>query len=333
MEPATARGPTPTQLGGGEGGNAGSSAGAGHAGDPYYASHGPAGGSGGSQGSATGGTGSGGTTTKLPGGVNGSGGGGGAGVLGGAGGSAGSNDTKGSGGGGGGAGSSLASSAVYGPEISTAKSSGNGSVEVMWLSGFHIAMTAPAATVTAGSTPVAFTVTGTDFDNNPLGDVTKYVTLSSNIPSDVVTSSGVEMTDAGIHTITATWSGDPDVTATSTVTVNPAAPSQIVIQGNPGTMPAGIPLQLGAGLADQFGNVISDVTPKATFGSDVASDVIAGNQITMNQVGPHKITATVPGYASTSVTVNITASQAKAAHSLHDPQDTLPGTHPESGRR
>ncbi|HYI53873.1 MAG TPA: hypothetical protein VEX57_07905, partial [Microlunatus sp.] len=296
------------QIGGGDGGSAGATAAAGQAGDPYYASHGPAGGAGGAQSSADGGTGSGGSTTKLPGGVNGPGGGGGAGVAGGAGGTAGATSTKGSGGGGGGARTSTASTDVHGPMITTGKSAGNGTVEIMWLNGFHLNLTASVSTVTASSTSVGFTITGTDLDDNPLGDVSDFVTLTSSIPSDVITSAGVEMTDAGgPHTITATWTGDPSVTASTTVMVNAGSPSMIVIEGSPGSMPAGIPLQLGAALTDEFGNQIADDTSKATWSSDVASDEWSTNQITMTQPGDHKITATVPGYPAATTTIDITA--------------------------
>ena len=145
--------------------------------------------------------------------------------------------------------------------ITTGKSAGNGTVEIMWLNGFHLNLTASVSTVTASSTPVGFTITGTDLDDNPLGDVSDFVPLTSNIPSDVVTSAGVEMTDAGgPHTITATWTGDPSVTASTTVMVNAGSPSMIVIEDSPGSMPAGIPLQLGAALTDQFGNQIADDT-------------------------------------------------------------------------
>lgn len=77
-------------------------------------------------------------------------------------------------------------------------------------------------------------------------------------------------------------------------------------------MPAGIPLQLGATLTDQFGNQITDDTPKATWNSDVASDVWSSNQVTMTQPGHHKITATVSGYPAATVTVDIPASQRKS---------------------
>jgi hypothetical protein len=79
----------------------------------------------------------------------------------------------------------------------------------------------------------------------------------------------------------------------------------ILIEGSPGSMPAGIPLQLGAALTDQFGNQIAGDTPKATCGSDVASDEWSTKQVTMTQPGDHKITATVPGYPAATTTVDI----------------------------
>lgn len=292
---------------GGNGGNAGTSASNGGQGSNYDAKGGPVGGAGGGAGQPAGATGAPGNTTKLPDGVNGSGGGGGGGVAGGAGGTSGPTSSKGSGGGGGGAGTSTTASSVISPQISTFTSSGNGMVQTEWLSGFSVNLTAPATTTTAGTTPLDFTVNGVDPNGDPIGNVSEYVTLTSNYPTDVIHGTSVEMTGAGYHTITATWDdGSSDVTSSVNVTVNPASATHVVIEGLPTSIPAGTPLPLGASTADEFGNLISDVTSSATFSSNVSGDVWQGATVMMRQVGEHSISLTVPGYYTRVSTVNVT---------------------------
>lgn len=242
---------------GGNGGNAGTSASNGGQGSNYDAKGGPVGGVGGGAGQPSDATGAPGSTTKLPDGVNGSGGGGGGGVAGGAGGTSGPTSSKGSGGGGGGAGTSTTSS-VISPQISTFTSSGNGMVQTEWLSGFSVNLTAPTTTTTASTTPLGFTVNGVDPNGDPIGNVSEYVTLTSNYPTDVIHGTSVEMTGAGYHTIIATWDdGSSDVTSSVNVMVNPASATHVVIEGLPASIPAGTPLPLGASTADEFGNLIS----------------------------------------------------------------------------
>lgn len=92
------------------------------------------------------------------------------------------------------------------------------------------------------------------------------------------------------------------------MTVHPASPAKIVIEGAPKAMPAGIPLQLGAEITDQFDNNISDDTAKASWSSSVSTDTWQGSQVTMSQSGDHKITASIDGYPTTSVVVDVTSS-------------------------
>ena len=295
---------------GGNGGNAGASAGHGGQGSNYDAKGGPAGGAGGGASQPAGASGAPGSTTKLPDGVNGSGGGGGGGVAGGIGGTSGPASSKGSGGGGGGAGTSMTVSSPTGPgpQISTYTGAGNGMVQIEWLSGFSVQLTAPATTTTASTTPLDFTVNGVDPSGDPLGNVSEYVTLTSNYPTDVIHGTSVEMTSAGYHTITAAWDdGSSDVTSSVNVKVNPASATHVVIEGLPTSITAGTPLPLGASTADEFGNLISDVTSSATFSSNLSSDVWQGATVVMTQVGEHSISLTVPGYSTRVSTVNVTS--------------------------
>lgn len=180
-------------------------------------------------------------------------------------------------------------------------------VQTEWLSGFSVNLTAPTTTTTAGTTPLDFTVNGLDPNGDPIGNVSEYVTLTSNYPTDVIHGTSVEMTGAGYHTITATWDdGSSDVTSSVNVMVNPASATHVVIEGLPTSIPAGTPLPLGASTADEFGNLISDVTSSATFSSNVSGDVWQGATVVMTQVGEHSISLTVPGYYTSVGTVNVT---------------------------
>lgn len=168
----------------------------------------------------------------------------------------------------------MTASSVISPQISTYTSPGNGLVQIEWLSGFSVNLTAPTTTTTASTTPLDFTVNGLDPNCDPIGNVSEYVTLTSNYPTDLIRGTSVEMIGAGYHTITATWDdGSSDVTSSVNVMVNPASATHVVIEGLPASIPAGTPLPLGASTADEFGNLISDVTSSATFSSNVSSDV------------------------------------------------------------
>jgi hypothetical protein len=201
----------------------------------------------------------------------------------------------------------MTASSVISPQISTFTSPGNGLVQTEWLSGFSVNLTAPTTTTTASTTPLDFTVNGVDPNGDPIGNVAEYVTLTSNYPTDVIHGTSVEMTGAGYHTITATWDdGSSDVTSPVNVMVNPASATHVVIEGLPASIPAGTPLPLGASTADEFGNLISDVTSSATFSSNVPSDVWQGSTVVMTKVGEHSISLTVPGYYTSVSTVNVT---------------------------
>jgi len=201
----------------------------------------------------------------------------------------------------------MTASSVISPQISTYTSPGNGLVQIEWLSGFSVNLTASTTTTTASTTPLDFTVNGLDPNCDPIGNVSEYVTLTSNYPTDLIRGTSVEMTDAGYHTITATWDdGSSDVTSSVNVMVNPASATHVVIEGLPASIPAGTPLPLGASTADEFGNLISDVTSSATFSSNVSSDIWQGATVVMSQVGEHSISLTVPGYYARVSTVNVT---------------------------
>jgi hypothetical protein len=193
-------------VAGGGGGNGGQPAGAGSHGEFYTSKGGPAGGPGAELPGTAGGTGDNGSPSKYSGGANGAGGGGGGGVNGGGGGSAGSGGT-GSGGGGGGAGGSMLSSAVYGPMIKTAPSTGDGSIVVEWLSGFTIQFSPALPTQWTAGTPLTVMVTGKDFDGNPLGDVSAYIGLASGDPYDTITGNKIVINDPGPDSIIAYWIG------------------------------------------------------------------------------------------------------------------------------
>ena len=142
-----------------------------------------------------------------------------------------------------------------------------------------------------------FAVNGLDPNGDPIGDVSKFVTLTSNYSTDVIHGASVEMTASGYHTVTATWdTGGSDVSSSVNVMVNPASATHVVIEGMPASIPADTLLLLGASTADEFGNLISDVTSSATFASNVSSDAWHGSSVVMTQVGEHSISLTVPGY-------------------------------------
>ncbi len=87
-------------------------------------------------------------------------------------------------------------------------------------------------------------------------------TTSVAATNGVATFSGLQVTAAGGYTITASDTTNAGVTAATTTsfTVNPTTPSQIVISSQPAAISAGGTVGVGATLEDQYNNVVSSGT-------------------------------------------------------------------------
>lgn len=111
----------------------------------------------------------------------------------------------------------------------------------------EVASTAAAIRIRApqGATPsvdqggsITFAIDALDRDGTPLGDASRHVVLTSDVPSDVVDGATVTFPHASPHVITATAVGDPTLTASVLVEVIPArAPAAVAATGPTDAIP------------------------------------------------------------------------------------------------
>lgn len=113
----------------------------------------------------------------------------------------------------------------------------------------EVASTAAAIRIRApqGATPsvdqggsITFAIDALDRDGAPLGDASRHVVLTSDVPSDVVDGATVTFPHASPHVITATAVGDPTLTASVLVEVIPAsapAPAAVAATGPTDAIP------------------------------------------------------------------------------------------------
>jgi hypothetical protein len=120
-------------------------------------------------------------------------------------------------------------------------------------------------------------------------------------------------TAAGTHHLTATSGAFAD---TSTVSVDPAAVSALVVTPSATSVAQGGSLTFTAMSADAYGNEVADVTSQIVLTSDWDVDVISGTTVTFPHASPHVITATLAGSQGAvvgSVTVQVIPAVAAAA--------------------
>jgi streptogramin lyase len=190
---------------------------------------------------------------------------------------------------------------------------GTNSIGVAALATSQLVVTAqPPASVTAGS-GFGFTVTAEDSSGNPIttfnGTVTVAIannpggaalggTLSVTASSGVATFSGLTLNKAASgYTLLVTSSGVGEG-VTNTISVTPAAPTQLVItQQPPATVKVSSPFGLQALIEDQYGNVV-------TSASNTVSVAFANNPTGATLGGTLSVTASQGVAAFSNLTIN-----------------------------
>ena len=162
--------------------------------------------------------------------------------------------------------------------------------------GSFAAMTlSPAAPSVIAGAPVSLTARGADPYGNDLGPVSPTYSTDSN---GVVSGSTVRFTQAGTHTLTATLRG---VTASTTVTVTPAALASITISPPTATVKKGASLTFTTTGYDRFGNTRGLVTGDSVFTSSNRGDTVRGSTVRFgNAAGRRTITGTHRRFTATS---------------------------------
>ena len=156
-----------------------------------------------------------------------------------------------------------------------------------------------APTQTGADDYTTFAVTGFDSDEIPLGDQTTQAVFStdSTNPAAIPDEAGntLRMMEARVTEVTATV-GDVSISTTVTVVPGPVAGA-----GEQHSIDTQADRIVGSTIAFHFDafddhfNHIGDVTPTASFASDVAADRVTGNRVRLMSSGIHKITGTGSG--------------------------------------
>lgn len=185
----------------------------------------------------------------------------------------------------------------------------------------HFNVIAAVTTTTAGNPPFNVAVTARDQFNNlvsfngsvnlsitnehPTGEVAATTTLSGGVGNFSVTPK-----TSGTRTITVT---SASITGSDTVTVNPAATSQLVLTA-PGTASPGVAVQVTVTARDQFDNVTPAYGGTVHFtSSDLAASLPANNTL-ISGTRTFSVTFATPGSQTLTVadTINGTLTDTKA---------------------
>ena len=187
----------------------------------------------------------------------------------------------------------------------------------------------PTATATVAS-PFSYapTVTG-----DPVPDVTVTTgTLPAGLTLDEATGAiaGTPVDTAGEYPLTLT--ADNNVGTADheiVITVQPGAAATLALAATDTTPDAGDTIEIAATGTDVGGNDLGDVTGTTTLESDVATDIIDGNEVTFPTASPHTITATETGSGATAtILIEVTPSSPittpppDVAHAEHVLPDT-----------
>ena len=182
----------------------------------------------------------------------------------------------------------------------------------------HSLALAPDNSIIAAAATQTYVVTGLDFYNNSLGDVTSSSTLS--IAPDGSCNNSLHTctaATAGSHTVTAT---DSTFTTSSTLIVEAAGLSSITISPSSASIVAGTSQAYTATGFDAFGNPTGDVTFATTFSlTPNGSCTLAA--CTASTVGDHIVTGANSSHAATATLAITTA--AIASITLGAPSSTL----------
>jgi cell division septation protein DedD len=155
----------------------------------------------------------------------------------------------------------------------------------------YITISPASSGITAGASQV-YSAEGFDQYGNDLGSVTAVYSIESGADGSVVGSS-VSATKVGSWTVTASYAGVSDVTAT--LTVAPAGLDHFVFN-SVGVQTEGTPFTITATAVDAFGNTVAAYvgTPSLTFSA--------------GSISPSVMNAFVGGVGSSLVTVNAAGS-------------------------
>ncbi len=178
-----------------------------------------------------------------------------------------------------------------------------------------IALSPANSAISAGASQ-AFTASGFDRYNNPLGDVAA-VTRFSISPDGLCSNANCSATSAGIHTVTATSGG---ISVQSTLMVNAGALNAIVISPANASISAGGNQAFTATGIDRYNNPLGDVT-SATMFSMVPDGSCVNSTCSATTAGLHTVTGTNNG-RSTTASLNVTAG-ALSSMTLNPPSASI----------
>jgi Phosphoesterase family/FG-GAP-like repeat len=183
----------------------------------------------------------------------------------------------------------------------------------------HLKVAAPSST-TAGSS-FSITITAQDANNNTLTSYLGTIHFTSSdtaavLPSDytftavdagVHTFTGVILKTAGSQSITATDTVTSSITGNSSVTVNPAAVSTLVVTGYPSPATAGTSHNFTVIADDAFGNTATGYRGTLTFSSSDGQAVLPANYtFVSSDSGKHTFSATLKTTGSQAITATDT---------------------------
>jgi hypothetical protein len=184
----------------------------------------------------------------------------------------------------------------------------------------HFAVSAPASS-TAGNA-VSVTVTALDPYNNVATGYAGTVHFTSSdgqasLASNYTFTAGdtgvhtftsaVTLKTAGNQTVTTTDTTTNSITGGTTVAVNAAAASTMVVSGFPSPITAGVSGSFMVTLKDAYGNVATGYTGTVHFASSDAKAVLPGNYtFTSADAGKHTFSATLKTAGTQSITATDT---------------------------
>lgn len=135
-------------------------------------------------------------------------------------------------------------------------------------------------------------------------DVTAGVTFTTDDSAAIIVGNQIEFRTAGTVEVTATLNSNTAVTSTKSVVVEPGPAASLTLASSATSVDQGGSITVDATGVDDYGNSLGDLSALISLSSDVATDVIDGNEVTFPHASPHTITATY-GDASESFVVDV----------------------------
>ncbi len=189
-------------------------------------------------------------------------------------------------------------------------------IAVTLLPATHFAVTAPAS-ATAG-TPITFTVTALDANNNPALTYPGTVHFTSSdaaatLPANSTLTNGAgtfsaTLKTAGTQTITATDTVAPTVTGTSgPIAVGSAATTHFAVAA-PGSAAVGAPFNFTVTALDAFNNTTANYAGLVHFTSTDAAATLPANATLTNGVGMFPAALRTMGFQTITATDTVNAS-------------------------